>query len=269
MWDGIERVWNAVSLGLFDGLLGWTLRLTPDFALIVVSVATAVLMTAVRKIATDQDLLRRARADGRRLKQLIRQAKARRDRESIVRHRATQSMLAMMKLRAEARPLVLVIVPVAMLATWAVHRLAYHPPRPGEPIELVAHTPVSWEGELAHVVPETGMTAPAGWIQRISPFDASSGQARWRFEATSGDHPLTLRIHGLSPRRELRVDEGRYAVPLVDHGHGLWTEWTARPVKLFGIIPGYAPLGLPPWVVGYLIVVIPSVMLAKRAMRVW
>jgi hypothetical protein len=274
-------LWNRVSLGVFDALLGWALRLPADVTLILVAVLSAAVLTAVRLFTTDQDLLRRAAADKKRLRQLIREAKVRRDRDAVKRHRSVAGMVAVTQFRAEGLPLLVSLLPIAMLATWGFHRLAYHPPRSGEAVEVVAYTPVSAVGAVGvmHVVPQDGVAADR-WVQPIVEAEyhgQKTGRAAWRITAPGGSGAaqplrLTLRYKDHSVDREVRVGQTTYAEPFVQHGDDFQTELKMRPVKLFGVLPGVkwpgGPEVLPPWMVGYLLIVVPFVFVLKRVTRI-
>jgi hypothetical protein len=274
------EVWNRVSLGVFDALLGWSLRLPADVTLILVGVLSAAVLTGVRLFTTNQDLLRRAAADKKRLRHLIREAKARGDGDSVKRHRAVAGMVAVTQLKAEGLPLVVSLVPIAMLATWCFHRLAYHPPRAGEAVEVVAYTPVSAVSAVGvmHVVPQDGVAADR-WVQPIVESDyhgQKTGRAAWRIWAPAADagQPLrlTFRFKEHTADRELRVGEQTYAEPFVHHSDELQTQLKMRPLKLFGVVPGLNFPGgveiLPPWMVGYLLIVVPFVFVLKRVARI-
>src|SRR5689334_23028545 len=114
------ETWNAISLAVFDLLLGWMLYLPVSVAITLLALITAGVMVLVRPLTTRQDLLARVHRDNVRLGELIRSAKAQRDRESLARYKATKNTLSLKKLAAEGKPLALAIVPVAMLATWAM-----------------------------------------------------------------------------------------------------------------------------------------------------
>ena len=68
-------LWNILSVRLFDVLLGWLLLLPRSIAVLAVGLTTAALLTLIRRWTTNQDRLRRASADMRRLKELKRAAK--------------------------------------------------------------------------------------------------------------------------------------------------------------------------------------------------
>jgi type II secretory pathway pseudopilin PulG len=275
------ELWNRVSLGAFDVLLGWSLRLPADVTLVLVAVLSAALLTGVRVFTANQDLLRRAAADKRRLRQLAREAKARGDRDAVKRHRSVAGTVAVKQFSAEGPPLLASVVPIAMLATWCFHRLAYHPPRAGEAVEVVAYTPVSAVSTVGvmQVVPQDGVAADR-WVQPIAEADyhgQKTGRAAWRITAPAGPTTrkplrLTFRYKDQSVDRELRIGQSTYAEPFMSHGEELQTELKMRPVKLLGVVPGLnwpgGPEILPPWVVGYLLIVVPFVFVLKRAARI-
>ncbi|MFW6062000.1 MAG: hypothetical protein ACOC93_04250, partial [Planctomycetota bacterium] len=272
MLDWLLEIWNDFSLGLFDVLLGWLLALPSDVVLFVVALGTVSILMAVRYLMTDQDLLRRAAQDTGRLKKLIRQAKRNGDKQAVKRHRMTKSQIALKKLRAEGKPLLVSILPIALLATWAMARLGYHPPRVDEPVQVVAYLPISSAGEVAHVVPRGGLRAGDSWVRPLDPVTDQGppySEARWTLRGEEGSYQLAVRQEQATYRCGLKVGKTTYAPPLKMHQGGVVTEVKMRPVKLFGLVPGVPQLFLPPWLVGYLLIVIPAYAGIRRLFRVY
>lgn len=284
--------WNSTSLAIFDALLGWMLRLPSELAIILLALLTAGLMVLVRPLVTNQDLLGRVDRDNRRLKQLRRDAKTLGDGEAMLRYRATGNTLSVRKLSAEMAPLVIVIVPVAMLATWAMTRLEFHAPAEDETVEFVAYAPLSAAGELMHIVPEPGLDAVNGWVQSVEVRSNSPGTwdkfmvwlrlaeprtpepdavVRWQLKGKANAEPykLLVRFRDQSIERELLIGQAIYAPPLgVDDKDPLITTQTMlRPVKFFGI-PGLAEW-MPSWLIGYLIAAIPLMFLLKWTLNIY
>ena len=96
---------NNFVLSIADPLLSWLLLVPANLAIIIIAIGTSAILTFVRLFTTNQDLLRRCDADKKRLKQLIREAKARKDKEAVKRHRATMGGVSMKLMRAEGLPL--------------------------------------------------------------------------------------------------------------------------------------------------------------------
>jgi hypothetical protein len=266
--------WTRASLALGDSLLGWLLDLPPDAAIFAVAAGSAAVLTLVRLLTTDQDLLRRAAADKKRLGVLIAAAKRRGEKEAVRRCRATRAMIGVKLLRAEGLPLLASLLPIALVATWCVHRLEFLTPQAGEPVAVMAYAPVSAAGELMHIVPAAGLKAESGWVRRL---EAVSGEgppyaaAAWTLsgEAGQSSYALTFRLKRDSFTRELIIGRRPYAAPVASHDHQVVTELKMRPLKLFNVVPGIPALYLPPWLVAYLLITIPCVPLLKRLLRIY
>jgi len=266
---------SAWVASLLDYPLGWLLALPRDVTILIVAVATSLVLTLARKWTTNQDQLRRCRSDVRRLKQLIRQAKREKDKAALKRLRATLGMVGAMRFKAEGMPLLVAIVPIALLAIWAVERLDYIPPKAGRDLVVRAYYPVSSVGQLTHLVPPPAMEVRGHPIQlvEIDPDGQQNGIASWvlRPSAGSGSTELVIRHQGHTARHPVRVGGRIYAPPLVAHEGGKIqvTEAVLRRAKFLGIVPGIPWIAFPPWLVAYLIVVIPLVPVLRRALRVY
>ncbi len=265
---------HQAMLWFCDLLLGWMLFLPAEAVVIAIGVLTVVVMMVIRRRMTDQDLLARADADLGRIKQLIRQARREKDRDAIKRYRRTRGEISLKKLRAEGKPLLISIIPIVLLATWAMARLDYRPPAPGEEVTLLAYTPLVEAGEVMHMLPEDGLEATDGWVRPIEPVAEGGetyGLARWTVRS-NGEKPgrwtLTLRLDDRTLEHPLIVGERTYAQPLVFHDQQHVTELEMRRMRMFGVIPGIEAIMMPPWLVGYLLVVFPAYFLFKRLFKV-
>lgn len=270
----------AAVVRIVDGLLGWSLVLLPrDVTLVGLALLTVSLMLAARKFLTDQDLLRRCRADLVRLKQMRRAAKGRGDRDALQRVSRTMVQVQWMQLQADLRVLAVSIVPLAALATWAVERLEYMPTRPGDRVTLTARFPLSSVSRVTHLVPpaeESGdkLESPALQSVALNASDERRGVARWTVRTgTRGPARhvmLVVRHQGESVAHEIEVGTGRYAAPLRTHDgdRQIETEVDLRPYRFLNIVPGLAWLGLPPWMVAYLLLTLAIMPLAKRVCRI-
>jgi hypothetical protein len=276
MLEGLQHL--LVSIG--DAALGGLLRLPRDAVLILLALLTGLVLTVVRRWTTDQDLLRRCKEDKRRLKQLLKEARRRKDREAVKRIRATIGQIGMMAMKAEGKPLLVSLPIIVVLAVWAFARIAYLPPKPGEPLEVRFYFPESEIGRTVFLLPEPGLTAGGGWLRKIQPSYAADGVtvdggvAAWklRVEPRSAPYRIRLRHRGQVFERPLIADGVRYANPLVVY-HGeeeiLASELGLREYRPFGVVPGWPALALQPWVVGYLIIVLPLSVGLKPLLRIY
>lgn len=262
---------NSGILWLMDGALGWMLALPTDLALAIVAVLSAAIITLVRPLTTDQDLLRRVAEDRRRLKALIAEARRRKDPEAVARHRATINLVGLKQLKQEGKALLAALVPIALLGTWCFQRVDCHPPRAGQPIVVAAYFPLSAEGDLVHLVPQPGLAAKDGWIKEIGPDPdgGKDGLAVWTVTAEARSVPYDLRIeYGGTYEMPLLVGQPTYEPPMRFYDDRvLCAEVRLVPVRLLGVVPGI-PYLLAPWLVGYLVLVVPASLLLKRVLRI-
>lgn len=284
--------WNDFSLSLFDFLLGWLLALPRQVAVVAIGLATAALVVIIRKWTTNQDRLGRAAADLRRLKELRRDARDAQEKDALARVTRTKGQIGILKLKAEGWPLLAILLPIGLLATWAFQRIAFHPTAADEKIEVVAYLPSqSAEGDILHLVPQPGLRAIGGWVRevRAEPNEPSLGdrcwalvtfrkvvapepdsQAVWQLQGEAADEPYSLTFHwkDQSLKRELRIGQSIYS-PAFDEGpdEPFKVEVRLRETRLLGI-PGLGSW-LPAWIVGYLLVTIPAVPLLKHSLKIY
>ena len=275
---------NTVILNVMDFLVGWLLHLPTDAALVVVALGTSAILTFIRPFTTDQDLLRRCRADKKRLGELMRGAKRERDGAALARCRATQGLVAMMQMKAELKPLLVAVLPIAVLAVWCFARLGYLPARPGEPVTVNAYFAASAVGKVVHIVPVEGLSAEGGWVRRVEektpgvfmpsfPRGRISGIASWTLRAAGRTEPyvLAIRCDGRTIERPLLVDGRRYIPPVELHEGGdvRAVETVLKSYKPFGFVPGISWLLFDPWLVGYLLLTIPFVFALRKLCRIY
>jgi len=268
---------QQIVMRALDFLLGWILYLPGTLALLVIAILSAMLVVSARRLCTDQELLARCAADKRRLKELFREARQRGDRPAQARMRATQRQIALKQLKAEGRPLLVVLLPFVLLATWSFQRLEFRPLQTGEPIGITARFTLSALGDVVHLVPEEKLQALNGWIQEVAPARensessrASGAAVRWSVRADAPPRQLLLQIRHRerSWSKSIRVGERFYERPVADYDGPLQrVEIVMHENKLFGFVPGI--FSLPAWLVGYVLLVVPVIYLGKRLFRVY
>lgn len=250
------------------------LILPRDATLFVFSLLTALLMTLARRWATNQGLLRRCADDLRQLKRLDREAKQAGDKSRRQRLRSTVALVKRTQLTEDLKVLAVVLVPVAVLAMWAVERLDYLPPRVGDELVVRAFFPISSVDGVVHLVPTDGVELQSSPIQIIQPDQQSppSGLAEWTLRPTSAADELTLTIrhHGESGEHRVSIGQRTYLPPQQIHQNVRLsrTEAVLRRYRPLGLDLKTDSLGLPPWMIGYLLLTLLFVPRLKRVLRV-
>jgi len=206
----------------------------------------------------------------------MREAKKRGDREAVARYKMTTSIIGGKALAAEWKPLLVSLIPIVLVAVWCFSRIAYLPVRPDTPVVVRVYFPATRVGEIAHIVPQEGVRAETGWVQSIGEQKAEGkdevigGIAEWRLAFTQRKEPyrLQVRFRGQTYEKEVVVDGLRSGDPLVyfpgKDVEGI--EVALVPYRLFGIVPGVWVLQ--PWIVAYLVMVVPFSFLIKAVFRI-
>ncbi len=261
-------------LRTLDGLLGWLLLLPRDATLLVFAVLTALLMTLARRWVTNQDLLRRCAEDLRQLKQLNREAKQAGDKPKRQRLQNTLALVKRMQLVEDLKVLAVVLLPVAVLAMWAVERLDYLPPRVGEDVSLRVAFLASSVDEVTHLVPVSGveLRTPAIQVVQAGADVSSGGWAEWTARPLNAADELTLTIrhHGETITHCVAIGQPTYLSPQQFHSSERMAKSEVRLTRYrpLGLDLRLESLGLPPWMLGYLALTLLLVPLAKRCLRV-
>jgi hypothetical protein len=265
----------AWSVRIVDYPLGWLLWLPRDVTLLLFAAGTALFMVLARSVVTNQDLLRRCGEDLRRIKQLTREARQSRDKPTLQRMRKTAGLIKGMQLIADLRVLVLVVVPVGALAIWATERLDFLPPRVDQDLVVRAQFPLSSVGGLTHLVPTAGYELKASAIQVIRADAASSsrGFAEWSLRPTliADDVAIVIRHRNESATHRVTIGRATYRRQVEVHANERLTETDVvlERYRPLGLNLKTEAIGLPPWMVGYLILTLLLVPIFKRLLRVF
>ncbi|NQU21647.1 MAG: DUF106 domain-containing protein [Candidatus Nealsonbacteria bacterium] len=269
------------TLAVGDLLFGWALFIPPVLTVAVLGILTSGLMLAVRRWTTDQDLLGRADADKRRLKVLMREAKAVKDKAAVKRLRTTNGEIALKLMGAEVKPSLLAILPLVLIGTWGWYRLGYVPPQEDEPVLVELSLPASAAGSVAFLVPQEGIRVKNGYVTHVEEVEGRipAAVAKWTVCGKAAAEPFTLVLnHGKSRfEHDLLIGQRTYATDIVLHEPGRLLPQSyvrMRVPKIAGLVEGpqlddwggYGAL-LPSWVVTYLLVVIPFYFGTKRLFR--
>lgn len=255
-------------------VLDLLLYLPRDVTLLVFSTLTALLMTLARSWVTNQDLLRRCADDLRQLKRLTQEARQSRDKPRRQRLRNTVALVKRTQLAEDMKALAVVLLPVAVLALWAVDRLDDLPPRVGDELVVRAFFPISSVDGVTHLVPTDSVELRSSAIQIVQPDQQSppNGLAEWTLRPTSATDELTLTIrhHGESAEHRVSIGRRTYLPPQQLHQNLrlVGTEVLLQRYRPLGVDLKTDAIGLPPWMIGYLVLTLLFVPGLKRLLRV-
>ena len=211
--------------------------------------------------------------DANRLHRLLNKAVKRLDLDQL---KTTKNQVAVKTLCQEGWPLLVSLPLIALIAVWAFARISFYPPEAGTPVTISMYLPKGAADTVVHLVPQDGLSATNGWVRTVdveTDMGQTYGVARWAVQGDASEKPYPLQIkHGTDTyAHELLIGQRTYTEPLVvfdDRGEYV-LEIGLEPYKPFGGVPGLPWIHLAPWIVGYLLLVIPFVPLFKRLTRVY
>ena len=271
----MERMTTVIStlVQALDGPLGWLLALPRDLAVVLFAALTAVLMTVVRKIVTNQNLLHRCVVDLKRLREQLRAARNTHDKVSVSRFRTTMAQIKGIQLAADLRVLVAVIVPLGGLAIWATERFDYLPIEINDDVALRAYFPVSSIGRIAHVVPDSSFELQGSPVAIVGtdPTDPTRAVAEWTMRPRlAGSHTVVVRHERETATHTVTFGAATYDSPIQIQkcSRISSTEVGIRRYLPFGFSLGGGLVNLPPWLMAYLILTLGMTPVIKRLLSV-
>jgi hypothetical protein len=142
-------------------------------------------------------------------------------------------------------------VVLSAIVPWGRQRLEYLPVQAGEVVLFVARFPSSVVGEVAHVVPQQGVTTDDGWVRTVVAVVESGtprGQAQWALRFTDNSpRTLTVRIRNRTVEHALVVGASIYEAPILHHEGYIETEVILTPYRPLGLPLACELPGIPGW----------------------
>ena len=262
--------WLAHTL---DHVLGWLLLIPRDGAILIIALGTSLVLTYARKWTTNQERLGRCKRDVKRLKQLRREAKRAKDKETVKQIKKSLGMIAMMKAKSEGLPTLVSLLPIILLASWAWMRLDYFPPKADDVLTVRAYYPLASEKKLTRIEVPKGVKMESSAVQfvKLDPNGEVNGLAEWKLRPAAADAiTVIIRHQGQSAEHTFSVGGKTYIAPLLPHTSGkiVMTEVVLKQAKFLGIVPGIPQVFCPPWLLAYFLITIPFVPIFRKVLRV-
>lgn len=246
--------WQSTCLSICDAAFGWTLAFPRDVGVIVIGILVGLLLCVVRRLTADQDHLRKIGEDERRLRDLIRNARAEGDRDRLSRYQHIRTLVRGRRARAEFPAVCASVLILSLLIPWGQGRLEYLPVQVGQSFQFTVLTPPSMAGEVLHVIPQSGITSSAGWIRVISSDvnrEMPVGKAAWSLHLATMEKPVAVavRVNDHTLEHLVLTDGSYYGEPVQHHSDFVTTEVALRVYRPLGWMPRQLLPGLPGWAV--------------------
>src|SRR5262249_53516078 len=138
------------------------------------------------------------------------------------------------------------------IVPWCRRRLEFIPVRDGQIVRFVLRLPYSAGGDVAHVVPQTGLAAPAGWVRALnsqtgSGFGDSAAEWPLQVSSTSGLRQIVVRLRNQTLVHAVSVGGATYELPVQRHANGVETEIVHAAYRPLALLPARVAPGVPGW----------------------
>ena len=226
---------------ILDPVLSPFISLGHFWAVFLISLIIALIITLVYKWVTDQELMKTLKED---IKALQQDMKKLRDNPSKMMEVQKKAMEKNMKYMMHSmKPTLITFLPIILIFGWMLTNLAYEPIAPGERFDVYVFFDGDKADEASIIVPE-GMTLLSNKTAAVRKIDAGeklqfkntyltkkrySGfleegkdvyYAGWRLEGAEGAYNLEFDVEGQPYFKDVKISEKRYIEPIkaVDDG---------------------------------------------------
>ncbi len=196
---------GAFLTRLFDPVLSPLLRFDPWLTILIVSFAVALLSSYVYKWVTDQDLMKRLKAE---LKEFQAEMKTLKDQPQKLMEVQRRMMETNMKYMTQSfKPTFFTFIPLILVFSWLAAHMAYEPIMPGDQFSVSAIVENGIGRNITLEVP-VGLTLISDATQKIN-----SEEVTWTLTGDSGEYDMTFVIDGDRYTKDVLISSEREYVP--------------------------------------------------------
>jgi len=238
-------------MSFLDPIFNPILNLGPVYAVVIFSFLIALIMSLVYKFMTDQNLMKRLKAE---MKELQKEMKELRDHPEKLMQVQKKSMETNMKYMTQSfKPTLITFIPIIIIFGWMSAHLGYYPLME----ESMIKTSVELEDMIGYnatlVVPE-GIELVSDSTQKIN-----SDIVEWNFKGKEGEYSLGYDINGNMYEKELIISSnyGDYSDVVQEFDDGVvksikLNNKRVQPIKEIGLgwIPWFGNFG---WLGSYIL----------------
>ena len=153
-------------------LFGWALALPPFWAIILLSLIIAVIITLCYKWFTDQDLMKQLKTEMKELQKEAKELRSNPEKAMVVQKKAMETNMKYMM--HSLKPTLITFVPIILIFGWLQGAFAYEPIMPGQEFT------VSMQFEKGVIDGQAGLTVPEGLLLVSNANQTiGGGQASW------------------------------------------------------------------------------------------
>ena len=235
------------------------LALPPFWAVLIISLALALLTTLVYKWFTDQEKMKGLKDEIKGLQQRMKEHKEHPETMLSIQKEAMQKNLEYMK--HSFKPMLITFLPPIVIFGWLNATLAYAPLLPGHEFTVEAEVYGSGIGELELLVPEKVILRSES-VQQVQ-----QGKAAWQLSGEAGEYLLQVRAGNEIQVKKVRItEEQQYESPVQEYQESVIRKVSVRQEKLtvlnlFGWRMG--------WLITYILVSIIATTVLRKLLRLY
>ena len=191
---------------LLNPILNPLLVLHPLWSLLILSFFISLIITLIYKAMTDQDLMKRLKAEMKEFQKETKELKEHPEKMMAVQKKAMQTNMKYMGL--SMKPTLVTFIPIIIIFGWMHAHLAYEPILPEQDFTVTANFKNA-AGNVRLDVPE-GLTIISNNLQ-----DIINNQANWLLKGDIGEYVLVYEFEGAKYNQELLIaNELAYKPPI-------------------------------------------------------
>ena len=199
---------GAFLSGLFDPVLAPFLKLSPFFAILIVSFVIAIVSSYVYKWVTDQSLMKRLKGE---LKEMQAEMKTLRNEPEKMMEVQKRMMDTNMKYMMQSfKPTFITFIPLILIFAWLAAHMAYEPIMPGDQFSVTAMLENSIGQNITLETP-VGLTIVSDATQKVN-----AEEVTWTLQGDSGEYDMAFLIDGKRYTKNVLITEERAYVPVQD-----------------------------------------------------
>ncbi len=199
---------------IFNPIFGSLINASPFWAICVLALLIAVLISLVYKYATNQDLMKALKDEQKEYQKKIKGLRDQPEKMMAMQKEAMSKNMAYMK--QSFKPTLITMIPIILIFGWMAGVLAYEPIFPGETYSITA---IFEKGvvEDALLVLDEGSELVLGDSTLMPIVD---GKATWRLKSDAGEHVLGVSVGDVSEVKDVLITtELRYAPQMDVYKH--------------------------------------------------
>ncbi len=192
---------------ILNPIFGPLLKLSPLWAIIIISLVIAVIITFVYKWMTDQNLMKSLKGDIKKFQKEMKELKHEPQKVMAIQKKAMQTNMKYMM--HSMKPTLITFLPIILIFGWLNAHLAYDPINPGEEFTTTVMFQEGVAGNASIIAPEQ--------IKVISDIEAVivDNKITWTLKGEAGEYLLEYVIEDRKYSKDLLItDKQEYKQPI-------------------------------------------------------